>query len=135
VSELGDFDFNGIVDGLDFLLWQRDQGVGSLATWEANYGIPNSQLPGDFNGNGIVDGEDFLLWQLDPSVGPLSDWEANYGMVAPLSASSAAVPERPSPSRTLLGNVQTPLSLGMPGKDTKSPRILTSLTSGGHIDR
>jgi len=24
--------------------------------------------------------------------------------------------------------------LGMPGKDTESPRILTSLTSGGHID-
>ncbi len=23
----------------------------------------------------------------------------------------------------------------MPGKDTKSPRILTSLTSGGHIER
>ena len=42
---------------------------------------------------------------------------------------------RPSLSRTLLGNEQTPPSLGMPGKDTESPRILTSLTSGGHIDR
>ncbi len=39
------------------------------------------------------------------------------------------------PSRTLLGNEQTAGSLGMPDKDTKSPRILTSLTSGGHIAR
>ncbi len=38
-------------------------------------------------------------------------------------------------SRTLHGNEQTAVYLGMPGKDTKSPRILTSLTSGGHIDR
>ena len=42
---------------------------------------------------------------------------------------------RPSPSRTLLGNEQTAGYLGMPGKDAKSPRILTLLTSGGHIDR
>lgn len=34
----GDFDTNGIVDGLDFLLWQRNTGVGNLADWEANYG-------------------------------------------------------------------------------------------------
>ncbi len=38
------------------------------------------------------------------------------------------------PSRTLLGNEQTAVYLGMPGKDTKSPGILTSLTSGRHID-
>ena len=36
--EPGDFDFNGIVDGEDFLLWQRNPSVGSLADWEANYG-------------------------------------------------------------------------------------------------
>ncbi len=41
----------------------------------------------------------------------------------------------PSPSRTLLGNEQTAVYLGMPVKDTKSPRILTSLSCGGHIDR
>ncbi|MCH7750609.1 MAG: CotH kinase family protein [Planctomycetes bacterium] len=50
-------------------------------------------LPGDFDLDGKVDGNDFLLWQRDPSVGSLADWEANYGAVAPLSASSAAVPE------------------------------------------
>lgn len=50
-------------------------------------------IPGDFNGDGRVDGEDFRLWQLDRSIGPLSDWEANYGVGAPLSGTSAAVPE------------------------------------------
>ena len=94
-------DFNNNLDGLDFRLWQRDPGVGSLAVWEANYGMPNSQLAGDFNFNGIVDGEDFLLWQRNPSVGSLADWEANYGRGAPLSASSAAVPEPTSAALAL----------------------------------
>jgi hypothetical protein len=35
----GDFDIDGDVDGNDFLLWQRDPSVGSLANWEANYGM------------------------------------------------------------------------------------------------
>ncbi len=52
-----------------------------------------ASLPGDFDFNGVVDGEDFLLLQRDPSVGSLAAWEANYGTVAPLSATSAAVPE------------------------------------------
>lgn len=34
----GDFDFDNDVDGDDFLLWQRDPGVGNLSDWEANYG-------------------------------------------------------------------------------------------------
>jgi hypothetical protein len=35
----GDFDGNGLVDGFDSLLWQRDPGIGSLADWKANYGM------------------------------------------------------------------------------------------------
>ncbi len=35
----GDFDGNGVVDGSDFLLWQRDPSVGSLADWKTNYGM------------------------------------------------------------------------------------------------
>ena len=31
-------DYNSDVDGLDFRLWQRDPGIGSLAVWETNYG-------------------------------------------------------------------------------------------------
>lgn len=34
----GDFDFDGDVDGRDFLLWQRNPGVGDLSDWQANYG-------------------------------------------------------------------------------------------------
>ena len=34
----GDFDMDGDVDGEDFLLWQRDMGVGDLSDWEANFG-------------------------------------------------------------------------------------------------
>jgi len=34
----GDFNGDGKVNGNDFLLWQRDPSVGSLADWEANYG-------------------------------------------------------------------------------------------------
>jgi hypothetical protein len=35
----GDFSFNGTVDGFDFLEWQRDPSVGSLADWQTNYGM------------------------------------------------------------------------------------------------
>ncbi len=69
-----------------------------LATFE----VPE---PGDFDLNGEVDGFDFLNWQRDPSVGSLADWEANYGATAPLSASSAAVPEPDTLILALLGCV------------------------------
>jgi len=35
----GDFDVNGIVDGLDFLKWQRDPTIGQLSDWQSNYGM------------------------------------------------------------------------------------------------
>lgn len=38
VGLAGDFDFDGDVDGFDFLTWQRDPSIGSLSDWEANYG-------------------------------------------------------------------------------------------------
>lgn len=34
----GDFDGDGICDGRDFLMWQINPSVGSLAEWEAGYG-------------------------------------------------------------------------------------------------
>lgn len=34
----GDFDTNGIVDGNDFLVWQRNPEGGDLADWKADYG-------------------------------------------------------------------------------------------------
>ena len=33
-----DFDADGDVDGADFLLWQRDPGVGELGDWQDNFG-------------------------------------------------------------------------------------------------
>ena len=35
----GDFDSNGIVNGLDFLRWQTDPNGAELADWEENYGM------------------------------------------------------------------------------------------------
>ena len=35
---LGDFDFDGDVDGRDFLAWQRNPNIGNLNDWQANYG-------------------------------------------------------------------------------------------------
>ena len=34
----GDFDDNGVVDGNDFLVWQRDVNFGNLDDWKANFG-------------------------------------------------------------------------------------------------
>ena len=42
----GDFDFDGDVDGFDFLEWQRNPAVGDLADWEANYGTSALQANG-----------------------------------------------------------------------------------------
>ena len=43
-NPLGDFDFDGDVDGRDFLVWQRGGSptalsAGDLADWQANYGV------------------------------------------------------------------------------------------------
>ncbi len=79
-----DFDADGIVDGRDFLTWQRGFGrspnaqltdgdadfdgvVGSsdLAVWNAQYSNISTPTPsnGDSDGDGDVDGRDFLAWQ------------------------------------------------------------------------
>ena len=39
----GDFDTDGDVDGVDFLLWQRNPGVGNLSDWQNNYGAGGAQ--------------------------------------------------------------------------------------------
>jgi hypothetical protein len=38
ISQPGDFDDDGDVDGRDFLLWQRNPSVGNLADWQSNHG-------------------------------------------------------------------------------------------------
>jgi hypothetical protein len=50
---LGDFNDDGKVDGVDFLIWQSHYPTASGAT----------RAQGDANGDGKVDGVDFLAWQ------------------------------------------------------------------------
>lgn len=40
----GDFNMDTVVDGEDFLVWQRNPAVGSLADWRTNYGMTSSAL-------------------------------------------------------------------------------------------
>ncbi len=65
-----DFDKNGVVDGLDFLAWQRSYNHGTAASGapivDANFNDPNyAKANGDANGDGKTDGQDFLIWQQD----------------------------------------------------------------------
>lgn len=63
-----DFDGNGLVNGVDFLIWQRNSGsAGTLAT-------------GDANNDGVVNAADLAIWR------------DQYGTAA-LEASVASVPE------------------------------------------
>ncbi len=65
-----DFDNNGVVDGLDFLAWQRSYNHGTASSGapklDANFADANyAKANGDANGDGKVDGSDFLIWQQD----------------------------------------------------------------------
>lgn len=68
VSSNADFDGNGLVDGNDFLRWQRNQGGAGN----------NSQ--GDANGDGQVNGADLAIWK------------GKFGG-PPATAAASAVPE------------------------------------------
>ena len=85
---------------VDLPIGQTIEGWNAISVWcvtfSANFGSGTflaDDPSGDFNGDGDVDGDDFLLWQRDPGDRSLADWEANFGIVAPLSATSTAVPE------------------------------------------
>jgi serralysin len=65
----GDFDHNGLVDGADFLLWQRSDGAAG------------SNLVADGNGDGTVNAADLALWQ------------SHFGQGSAISGSVHAVPE------------------------------------------
>lgn len=78
--------FNGVVDGDDFLAWQRNFGFGG--------GLYATRQHGDGNLDRTVDGGDLAIW------------EANYGnsLPVPLTSSLAIVPE---PSTLLLLGLAT----------------------------
>jgi hypothetical protein len=91
------FRYDNFVAG-DFIKIQLNSGVVSESAGFAGIMFDMALEPGDFDSDGDVDGFDFLEWQRGESPNPLTAtdltiWEANYGMVAPLSATSAAVPE------------------------------------------
>lgn len=71
VSSDADFNGDSVVNGADFLIWQRGVGLGGQTD--------NSN--GDANGDGFVNGAD------------LTDWETQFGQPAPSAASAALVPE------------------------------------------
>lgn len=79
-SDNADFDGDGFVTGLDFLIWQSNLGLGGQTD--------NSN--GDANGDGVV------------GSGDLAVWEGQYGSPPPLFGSIAAVPEPASATLVLL---------------------------------
>ncbi len=50
-TDYGDANLDGVVDLLDYNLWEN--GYGSSGGWSA----------GDFNGDGMVDAADFIFWR------------------------------------------------------------------------
>ena len=82
-----------------------------------------------------MDGFDFLKWQRGGSPDTLSqsdlnDWETNYGTVAPLSATSAAVPE-PATWMMLMLGMGTMLSV----RRTVVPKPIYVMRDASKTDR
>jgi hypothetical protein len=73
-----DFDGNGIVDGADFLRWQRHAGLAGSAT----------QSQGDANGDGNVNAADLTIWR--QQFGTPGSGEAALGAVPEPSALALA---------------------------------------------
>ena len=71
VTEDADFDDNGVVDGKDFLIWQRNQPITDMTATNAD---------GDANGDMNVTAADLAIWS------------SNYDQ-EPITSAAAAVPE------------------------------------------
>jgi hypothetical protein len=75
----GDFDYDGVVDGDDFLVWQRQLGS-------------TTELAADGNDDGVVDQADLAVWK--------SHFGQGSGSAV---ASNAAVPEPAALGMAVLG--------------------------------
>ena len=124
----GDYDYDGDVDGADFLAWQRSFGssfdlqadgnqngivdAADFTIWRDNYGTQIGP-PGDFDSDGDVDGSDFLTWQRafgsnDPAVDANGNgivdaadytiWRDNYGTSVGTGLASSIAVPEPSAS-------------------------------------
>ena len=110
-NALPDGDFGVDTDG-NISIFYADFFTSITSKPELTFGIVDNvvvaeAIPGDFDFDGDVDGGDFLRWQRGSGTtydaADLTLWENNYGFVAPLSASSAAVPEPTSVALLILG--------------------------------
>ena len=92
----GDVNNDFVVDGEDFLLWQREQDTPiELTEWSANYGASAININGDFDFDGDFDGDDFLKWQREDNTPEgLAAWQLNYSQGSQSSLiASQTVPE------------------------------------------
>lgn len=74
-----DFNGDGVTDGNDFLIWQRNYGLSGSSTFAM----------GDANRNGVVTGADLLLWK--QYFGQASGWGAAAAVGAVPEPSAAAL--------------------------------------------
>ena len=79
-SPAGDADYDGKVDGLDYIIWSN------------NYGLSGDWGDADFSGDDLVDGLDYVIWS------------NNYGFGYPVPP-GGAVPEPGTLSLLALASV------------------------------
>lgn len=75
---LGDANNDGIVDGLDYVIWLKNYNKSTTGS-----------VNGDFNGNGFVDGLDYVIWL------------QNYNISATPTPSLTIFPATPSPTKSV----------------------------------
>jgi hypothetical protein len=94
IQHAADWNIDSVVDGLDFLAWQRGLAGGQLAqfqvtsnpaaprdlaSWAIAFGRSDAAIPIsiDWDQNGQIDGDDFLAIQRDSSFEQLGQFAAN----------------------------------------------------------
>jgi len=80
---------DGHVGGADFLLWQRNLGLGELDTF-LNSTLSATLSEGDYDNNNVINSDDFNVW------------ETSFGASSPLPTSALSGDAIPEPSSLLL---------------------------------
>ena len=129
----GDANDDGVVDGLDYLVWST------------NYNQSGVWADGDFTGNGYVDGLDYVVWS--NNYGPVVPAAASTGMVGDAvdqEVAATAAAQLPKSSHvgeagggTVSGSPALPASLAAPTRDVsvwpagESSELAVPLPAGG----